>query len=218
MSASARIVVERALPALRAALHPLDTVPTEAPWNIEELFDLLPASRVLTPAAVLAALVPRADGLQVLLTVRTESLRHHGGQVSFPGGRIEDGDAGPVAAALREACEETGIAVEAMTPLGFLDPLATVSGFCVLPVVAALDPGYAAFPHAGEVAEVFEAPLDVLLDPTQLHSVTLDYQGRPRTVYEYRREGPRIWGATASMLLNLRHRLELAHARMDHAG
>ncbi len=193
---------------LLAALHPLDAAPESDGWNLDDLSGLLPEDALRAQAAVLVGLVPRGDGVQVLLTRRTDGLRQHGGQVSFPGGRIEPDDADAVAAALRETEEEIGVPGALIAPLGFLDPLVTITGFRVLPLVATIDPGYVARPDPNEVAEVFEVPLAFLLDPGNLTTRTLDYKGRARHVLEYRWPSQRIWGATASMLLNLRQRLE----------
>jgi 8-oxo-dGTP pyrophosphatase MutT (NUDIX family) len=197
-------------PGLLAALHPLSAAPAGPGWNHTELVDLLPAETARRAAAVLIGLVPRPSGIHVLLTRRTEGLRHHAGQVSFPGGRIEPDDEGAVAAALRETGEELGIEASLVTPLGFLDPLVTITGFRVVPVVARIAPDYVAVPDPGEVAEAFEVPLDFLLDPANLEARTFELHGRPRQVWEYRYPDQRIWGATASMLLNFRHRLEAA--------
>lgn len=192
---------------LRHVLHPLDHIPTARGWNHEELLDLLPPGEP-AEAAVLAGLVPRPQGTQVILTKRTDGLRHHAGQVSFPGGRIETADAGVVAAALRETWEELAIPATQIAPLGFLDPFTTISGFRVVPVVAVIDPGYVATPEPGEVADVFEVPLDYLMAPANLRRVEVDYRGRRRAVLEYGWPGQRIWGATAAILFNLRQRLE----------
>jgi 8-oxo-dGTP pyrophosphatase MutT (NUDIX family) len=192
---------------LRKALYPLSATPVGRGWNHEELADLLPPGEP-AEAAVLVGLVPRQKGTQVLLTRRTDSLRHHAGQVSFPGGRIEPSDADPVAAALRESQEEIALAPAQAAPLGFLDPLTTISGFRVTPVVAAIDPAYVAEPQPGEVADVFEVPLDYLMAPANLRQVEMDYRGRRRVVLEYGWPGQRIWGATAAILFNLRQRLE----------
>jgi 8-oxo-dGTP pyrophosphatase MutT (NUDIX family) len=162
----------------------------------------------LRPAAVLVALVDRGDGLQVLLTRRHEQLRHHAGQISFPGGRIEADDAGPVAAALREAHEEVGLAPALVEPLGFLDPFVTITGFHVMPVVALIQPGFVPAPDPGEVDEVFEAPLDFLLDPASERNFEAEFAGRVRRIVEMQYGAYRIWGATAAMLVNLRRRLE----------
>lgn len=193
---------------IAAALRPLDAPPRDGGWNHADVADLLPDGHVWREAAVLVGLVPRGDGMRVLLTRRTDAMRHHAGQVSFPGGRVEAGDRDAVAAALRETHEELGIGPALITPLGFLDPLVTVTGFRVLPVVATVDSGYVARPDPGEVADVFEVPLAFLLDPANLAPMTLELHGRARRIWEYRYPAQRIWGATASMLLNLRNRLE----------
>ncbi len=191
------------------ALHPLDQPPTGPGWNFPELVDLLPdAGRSLRPAAVLVGLVERGQGTQVVLTRRTEALRHHAGQIAFPGGRIESGDRDPVAAALREAQEEIGLAAEQATTLGYLDPFVTITGFHVYPVVASVAPQFSARPDPGEVDEVFELPLDFLMDPANARELRVDYRGQARTVVEFVVDSYRVWGATAAMLVNLRQRLE----------
>lgn len=191
-------------------LHPLRHPPAGDGWNRSELDDLLPDAGVLAEAAVLVGLVPRQAGTQVLLTRRTDALRHHGGQVSFPGGRVERDDAGVLGAALRESHEEIALAAVQVAPLGYLDPFLTVSGFRVTPVVAAIDPDYVPQPHPDEVAEVFEVPFEFLMSASHLHQVEMEFRGRRRSVLEYDWPGQRIWGATAAILYNLRRRLEEA--------
>lgn len=193
---------------LRRALHPLRTPPTGPAWNLAELDDLLLPGDAQFDAAVLVGLVPRPDATQVILTRRTDALRHHGGQVAFPGGRVEAFDADAVAAALRETDEEIGVPPVQVTPLGLLDPLLTLTGFRVIPVVAVIDPAHRIHADPGEVAEVFEVPLEFLLDPANLVGQRVDYRGREREVLEYRYPAQRIWGVTASILMNLRQRLE----------
>ena len=208
------------LESLQAALHPLDAAPVGPGWNQDELDGLLPADAALVDAAVLVPLVQRAafDGtdsngthLAVLLTRRTDALRHHAGQVSFPGGRIDAGDAGPIDAALREAHEEIGLAPARVQLLGYLDPLATVTGYRVLPVVARIPADFVPQPEPSEVAEVFEVPLQWLMAPENLARIAIEFGGRARHVLEFRRHDSnpeqRIWGVTASILFNLRERL-----------
>jgi len=198
---------------LRPALHPLAAQPAGPCWNLDELIGLLPDGEP-REAAVLVGVVPRPGALQVLLTRRTDDLRHHAGQVSFPGGRIEPADVDPAAAAIRETGEEVGIPSGQLAPLGYLDPLATITGFRVLPVVAQVDPAYRPLPDPREVAEVFEVPLADLLEPANLVQRTIEVRGRPRMVLEFvnpMSPERRIWGVTASILHNLRQRLE--HAR-----
>lgn len=192
---------------LLRALYPPHAAPAGPGWNHEELVDVL-AGSVSAEAAVLAGLVPRHDGTRVLLTRRNDALRHHGGQVSFPGGRIEPSDADAAAAALRESCEEIALPPAQASVLGYLDPFLTVSGFRVTPVVAVIDPAFVPVPQPDEVAEVFEVPLAFLMDPGNLRGIDIEFRGRPRRVLEYAWPGQRIWGATAAILLNLRRRLE----------
>lgn len=199
-----------ALDRVLRALHPLDALPAERAWNHGELDDLMPPT--LREAAVLMGLVDREDGPRVLFTRRTEHLRHHAGQVSFPGGALEPGDAGAVAAALRETHEEIGVAAASVEPLGLLDPMVTITGFRVVPVVARIDPAYHAVPDPNEVAEVFELPLDFLLAPDSLFHAEMPWRGRIRRIAELRPwpggDHARVWGATAIIIENLRQRLE----------
>ena len=193
-----------------AALHPLAHVPSGPAWNLEEVGDLLPGAAPV-PAAVLVGLVPRPEGVQVLLTRRTDVLRQHAGLVSSPAARSAPDDRDAAAAAIRETGEEIGLAPASLAPLGWLDPLATVTGFSVLPLVAAIAADYRARPDPREVDEVFEVPLDFLMAEANLRRVALQWQGRARSVLEFADRGQprlRIWGATASILFNLRQRLE----------
>ena len=194
---------------LRLATHPVERLPTGAPWNLDELDGLLSPGEP-TPAAVLVGVVADAAEPSVLLTRRHDGLRHHAGQVSLPGGRIEPDDRDPAAAALREASEEVGLDPVQATVLGYLDPLLTITGFRVVPVLAMIDAEFTPVPDPAEVADVFEVPLALLLDPDRLERIELQFGGRPRSVLQYRYPPQRIWGVTASILFNLRERL--AHA------
>ncbi len=199
-----------AIARIQAALHPLQSVPSGECWNLVELDGLLPETPPVA-AAVLVGMVQRPRGLQVLMTRRTHDLRHHAGQVSFPGGRVEDIDADACATALRETDEEVGIVASQVRPLGYLDPVRTVTGFRVLPLVALVTPDYVATPDPREVDEVFEVSFDYLMAPENLRRIRIDMGGRPRSVLEFVEpdtSGRRIWGVSASILLNLRQRME----------
>lgn len=158
------------------------------------------SARDQVAAAVLVALVPREQGMQIVLTRRTEHLRHHPGQISFPGGRIEASDASPVAAALREAGEEIGLAAEALEVLGCLPAYSTSTGFRVTPVVGLMDPLAPLRADPFEVAEIFEVPLRFVLDPANYQSHRIAWQGHEREVQAVPYQGYFIWGATAGML------------------
>lgn len=177
--------------------------------NRKDLAEFLAiAPERFSPASVLFGLIARDDGLHVLLTKRTEHLRHHAGQISFPGGRIEPSDANPAHAALREANEEIGLDASSIRVLGYLEPMLTITGFRVYPVVALIQPDYNAVPDGIEVAELFEAPLALFLNPANEHALQIMLHGKPRYLTEFHWQHFRIWGATATMLVNLRNRLE----------
>lgn len=177
--------------------------------NRDDLAEFLAiAPQQFSPASVLFGLIKRDDGLHVLLTKRTEHLRHHAGQISFPGGRIEHSDGNPTQAALREAYEEIGLSADSVKVLGYLEPMLTITGFRVYPVVALINADYSAQADGVEVAEVFEAPLDLFLDSANEQALEIMFQGKLRHLVEFHWQHFRIWGATATMLINLRQRLE----------
>lgn len=198
--------------ALRAPLE-LAEIPTAFADHRAGDHELNPGAQplragALQPAAVLVPVVLRADGLQVLLTRRTEGLRHHSGQISFPGGKIERGDATVIACALRETREEVGIDPAFVDILGALDLYVTVTGFAVTPVVGLLSPGFSMAPDRTEVAEVFEVPLQFALDPVNHilgHGV---FNGIRRQWWSISYNDYYIWGATAGILRNLYRRLD----------
>jgi len=173
-----------------------------------DVFEFEAAAAGSTPAAVLVPVVDRPSPT-VILTLRPETMRKHAGQISFPGGRIDPGDDGPVAAALREAEEEIGLPRSAVQVIGIADRYRTVTGFEVTPVLGVVPPDLPVTPQPGEVAAVFEAPLDFLLDPGNHRVREAEWRGRMRTYYEIEWGERRIWGATAAMIVNLSRRLEL---------
>jgi 8-oxo-dGTP pyrophosphatase MutT (NUDIX family) len=158
------------------------------------------------PAAVIAPIVARPEGLSVLLTQRAANLRTHSGQVAFPGGAI---DAGEMAreTALREAREEIGLEERYVEPLGWLDPYLTRTGFRVAPLVALIDPAFTLAINAHEVADVFEAPFAFLMDPANHRLEEREWQGGKRKFYAISYGERYIWGATAGILRNLYERL-----------
>lgn len=193
---------------MMAALRPLHEPPQAPGWNHAEMAEIL-GDAPRRPAAVLLGL---RDGVQprLVLTVRTDHLQSHAGQVAFPGGGIEPHDADALAAALRESEEEIGLDRRLVTPLGYLDCFETISGYSITPVVARIDAQARLFPAPGEVAEVFEVPLAFFFDPANLRRYQMDYRGHPRAMVEFVHGGHRIWGATAAMLLNLLQRMGAA--------
>jgi 8-oxo-dGTP pyrophosphatase MutT (NUDIX family) len=161
------------------------------------------AAATRVPAAVLLGLVPRSDGPTVLLTQRTAHLKDHAGQISLPGGRIEDEDEGPAAAALREALEEIGLAPDKVELLGGLRHYDTITGFRIHPVVGWIEPPVEFAPDPFEVAEVFEVPLGFALDPANHRRDSYVRNGQQRHFYVVPYQDRYIWGATAGILVNL---------------
>jgi 8-oxo-dGTP pyrophosphatase MutT (NUDIX family) len=164
-----------------------------------------PAER-LTPAAVLMAISDEAQP-QLLLTRRTAHLKRHAGQVAFPGGRQDDGDAGLIATALREAEEEVALPATAVEVLGTLDPYRTGTGFIVTPVVGVVPPGLPLRADPAEVDTLFHVPLAHVIDPANHVQESAMWQGRQRHYWTIRHDRFHIWGATAGMIVAFSQRL-----------
>lgn len=198
----ARLLIER----LAATRPPEDPRAVELPAATRSWPADLAASLAteLTPAAVLIPVFEREVGLTVLLTERSAALRHHAGQIAFPGGRMEAHDADVAMTALRETHEEVGIDPGQVAVAGYLRPMPTITGFAVTPVIGVVEPTAPITIDRTEVQEAFEVPLDFLLDAGNERKGQREYQGRRIPVLEFRYERFRIWGATAHMLLELR--------------
>jgi len=157
----------------------------------------------LRPAAVLVPIIKRSQGWQVLLTQRTDTLRRHAGQISFPGGSQETQDQDLVATALRESHEEIGLAPTQVEVIGFLDDYPTITGFRITPVVGVLDEAASVLADGVEVAEIFEVPLATVANKQSYKRDTLVRDGFEVPYYAINHIGYRIWGATAGMLRDL---------------
>ncbi len=166
--------------------------------------DVLSKSR---PAAVLIPVLARPEGATVLLTQRAPGLRDHSGQISFPGGKIERQDEGPLKAAMREAFEEIGLPRQAIQPLGFMPPYFSATGFRITPLVALVEPDMPLTLNAGEVSEAFEVPLQFLMNPRNHQIETLELSGAKRKFYAITYEERYIWGVTAGIIRLLYERL-----------
>lgn len=161
----------------------------------------------LRAAAVLVPVVTRQDALTVVLTRRTDHLAHHPGQISFPGGHIDETDVSAEAAALREADEEIGLRARDVSVIGRLASYVTRTGFDIAPVVGLVDPGYTPRPDPSEVAEIFEVPLAFLMNPANHQRHSRMFEGAERHFYAMPYGDYFIWGATAGMLVDLSERL-----------
>ncbi|MCW8108489.1 CoA pyrophosphatase [Alteromonas ponticola] len=162
-----------------------------------------PLSYTGRPAAVLIPLVDYQDELKVLLTERAHHLRHHAGQVSFPGGGAETGDSFPVGTALREAEEEIGLPPENVQIIGTLPNYRTISGYTIKPVLGFVEPHCKLTLDQNEVASAFEAPLSFLMDRSNHLIHQTHRHGQTFPIYFIPWKAYMIWGATAAILRNL---------------
>jgi 8-oxo-dGTP pyrophosphatase MutT (NUDIX family) len=158
------------------------------------------------PAAVLVPIVLQ-PALTVLFTQRSNDMPSHPGQISFPGGKVDECDADALACALREAHEEIGLTPDLVEPLGYLDSYRTGTGFQITPVVAFVRPDFPSVLDPREVLEMFEVPLSFLMNEANHQKDSREWRGRQRSFYAMPYEGRYIWGATAGMLKNMHQRL-----------
>lgn len=190
--------------ALRAALA--------RPSGPSSDFDLnpavqLPPGRVLRPAAVLIGVASGPAGPQIFLTKRSSRLKHHPGQIAFPGGRADEDDASPEATAIREAEEEIGLPPGSVDPIGCLPVHETVTGFSITPVLARITGSFDPSPEPGEVDEIFTVPLAHLMDPASYRVERRRWLGQWRRYYSVPFGPYYIWGATARILRGLAGRM-----------
>lgn len=194
---------------LRARLDPLDRIAHSA--NTRSDGDLNPdwidRPATFRPAAVLAPIVKRPEGWTMLFTQRAEETPAHPGQISFPGGRVQESDADAVETALRETEEEIGLGRALIEPLGAWDRYETGTGFRITPIVGLIEPGFTLSLDPREVADVFEAPLAFLFDPANHERREGEWRGHRRFYYAMPYQGRFIWGATAGMIRALYERL-----------
>jgi 8-oxo-dGTP pyrophosphatase MutT (NUDIX family) len=189
-----------------ALTNPNTIVPADARSADPAVLAAIAAVRPIKPAAVLVPVVQRNEP-SVLLTQRTARLTDHGGEISFPGGKIDAGDASPAAAALREAEEEVGLARGFVEPIGYLDIHITPFGHRILPVLARVSPGFTLRLNRDEVEHAFEVPLPVLMASENHKCETLDWNGFSLDSYVMQFGHRKIWGATAIILRNLYERV-----------
>lgn len=167
----------------------------------------LPPGRVLRPAGVLIAVRTGPSGAELILTKRSSRLKHHPGQIAFPGGKVDPCDDGPIGAALRESWEEVGLPQDRVTVLGTLPQHETVTGFLVTPVLGVVSGDFTPVPEAGEVEEVFTVPLAYVTAPANFRIERRRWRGEWRRYYAVPYGPYYIWGATARILRGLADRL-----------
>ena len=181
-------------------------VPMSGDQGTDRMLAILAREQPIRPAAVLIPVVDHPEPT-VLLTQRAAHLNEHAGQISFPGGKIDEADASPLETALREAEEEIGLSRDFIDPIGYLDLYGTSFGFRILPTVARVNPGFKLHVNPSEVDDAFEVPLAFLMNPAnhQLHSK--EFRGVERFYYAMPYGDRYIWGATAGILRVLYERV-----------
>lgn len=199
--ASARLTLE-----IPGGLHDPSVTPKRGDHDADPVMQKIAEVRPIRPAAVLVPVVER-DEPTILLTQRAQHLPDHPGQVSFPGGKIEKGDASPLESALREAEEEIGLDRAFVTAIGYLDVYMTTLGYRIVPTIARVRPGFTLSLNANEVDAVFEVPLAFLMDQRNVQRHARDWQGMKRHYYAITFGERYIWGVTAGILRNLYDRL-----------
>ncbi len=202
--------LERALRMALAATRletPRPVINLELPLRLDKLIGPRMLAS-LRPAAVLAPVVRRGTALSMVFTVRSAHLRSHGGQISFPGGGRDPGDNDAIGTALREAREEIGLDPTQVEVVGYLDDYPTLTRYLITPIVGVIDGDPRWQLDENEVAEVFEVPLSLVLDPRSYERKHFSRDGLNLPFFELNWERHRIWGATAGMLWNLAQKFE----------
>ena len=183
-----------------------DILPKRGDHNLDPVFDAIGAIRPIKPAAVLVGIVERTEPM-VLLTQRTAHLPDHAGQIAFPGGKIDAGDATPLEAALRETREEIGLEERFIDPVGYLDLYMTTLGYRIVPTVARVQPDFKLRLNPEEVENAFEVPLAFLMEEANHQRHSREWKGMMRTYYAMPFGERYIWGVTAGILRNLYERI-----------
>jgi 8-oxo-dGTP pyrophosphatase MutT (NUDIX family) len=189
-----------------AGLNDPNVTPQRGDHDADPVMQKIAQVRPIRPAAVLVPIVER-DEPMVLLTQRAAHLPDHPGQISFPGGKIDQGDASPLASALREAEEEIGLDRNLVEPLGYLDLYMTTRGYRIVPVIARIKSRFHLTLNTREVDTAFEVPLNFVMELKNHHRHSRDWEGITRHYYAIRYRERYIWGVTAGILRNLYDRI-----------